>query len=674
MMIFAPAEKLMGYLKYPAKFSLIFVLVMVPLVSLGYLLVAHLDDDVRVMAHERQGLNYIRYARPLLEHVAQHRGLSAVYLGGDTSFVGRIKTKAAEISADIDQLSGVEREMGTALDTGELYRSIVEQWSFLRGSALDLETSDSFAKHTALIGEVIKLIVHVADASELTLDPHFDSYFLGDALTNRLPVLVESMGQARGLGAGIAARGTITPDEKLRLAVLLDRIEYSGERLTTGLQTAMESNREVKDTLSGLIRKNNEALVQFRELFSEQLLNSSTVTIEAAKVFAVSSEAIEEGFRLIDGILPALDSVLDDRLGLHVQEKQLTIATIVVVLLLVSYLFTGFYLSVKRGISQLGDAIGELATGNFTTRVSLATRDELQTIGNNVNDMATQLEMVVRDIVISTDQLAASAEEVSAVSKDSARNVEQQRRDTEQVATAIHEMSATVAEVAQNTSVAAESTREAEVEAQSGMEVVRATAEAILSLADQVEQAAMAIESVANESNNIGSVLDVIKGVAEQTNLLALNAAIEAARAGEQGRGFAVVSDEVRSLANRTQQSAAEIESMIDALQSSTREAVKLMEAGRTQARAGVEQTEQATRSLSVIAQAITSISGMNTQIASASEEQGAVSEEINRNVSNISEASDQTACGATQLTSASEDLAKLAAQLNQLVARFKIQ
>lgn len=327
---------------------------------------------------------------------------------------------------------------------------------------------------------------------------------------------------------------------------------------------------------------------------------------------------------------------------------------------------------INRAVRELDHAAGELAAGNLTARADIQSKDELGRIASSFNAMSEKFMKVVQEIGAATGHLASAAEETSAITEQTNSGIRQQQSETEQVATAMNEMNATVHEVSQNAARAAEAARNADEEANNGKQVVTHTIEVIDSLANEVEKATNVIHQLEDESDSIGSVLDVIRGIAEQTNLLALNAAIEAARAGEQGRGFAVVADEVRTLASRTQQSTAEIQAMIQKLQAGAANAVKVMDVSRTQAQESVEQVAKAGASLDIIVRGITTINDMNHQIASAAEEQSAVADEINKNIVNISQVAEQTSQGAQQTSQASEELARLAQQLQGLVGQFR--
>jgi methyl-accepting chemotaxis protein len=328
---------------------------------------------------------------------------------------------------------------------------------------------------------------------------------------------------------------------------------------------------------------------------------------------------------------------------------------------------------IHRGTTAIESAASRVAKGDLRATVDYEGKCELARIAKDVNAITANFKTTLEQIAAATAQLASAAEETSAITRDSSASIKRQQSETDQVATAMNEMNATVHEVAKSASQAAGAAHGAEKETTNGKRVVGQTIEVIDGLAHDVEQAADVIRRLAKESENIGSVLDVIRGIAEQTNLLALNAAIEAARAGEQGRGFAVVADEVRTLASRTQQSTQEIQGMIERLQGGTADAVKAMEKSRTQAQAGVGQAAATGSSLDAIMGAVKTINDMNTQIASASEEQSAVAEEINKNITNIRDVALHTAEGSAQTAAASEQLAKLAEELQSLVGRFKV-
>ena len=320
-------------------------------------------------------------------------------------------------------------------------------------------------------------------------------------------------------------------------------------------------------------------------------------------------------------------------------------------------------------------ASGDLGKGELQEwiRGSRFNRDELGQLGSAIDRMQGALADLVSEIAGSVSQLSSAVEEVSAISEESAKGMASQQSEVSQVATAMNEMQSTVNEVARNTTDAMSAAKEASRTSTQGNQVVRSAIGSIEQVSQQIEQAGTVVSQLEADSASISMVLDVIRGIAEQTNLLALNAAIEAARAGEQGRGFAVVADEVRSLAQRTQASTAEISKMIALLQERTAEAGNAMQLSRQQMQESVGLAREAGGSIDSINGAVTQISDMNTLIATATEEQNAVTEELNRSIVNIHNAADENAQGAQQTAQACVELSKLANSLHQMTQRFTL-
>ena len=390
----------------------------------------------------------------------------------------------------------------------------------------------------------------------------------------------------------------------------------------------------------------------------------------ALQAFRQAREAINE---LADYQVERAKRRYDNAQTAYLEMRGLTIGIIVFGLLAAGVLGWRLVGSIRRPLFEVRDVLRKLDSGDLTHQVSYQSDDEFGQMANDLNNAVSTQRQMISHVLNVVEQLATAGEELSAVTDQTTRTVSEQRSQTEQVATAMNEMTATVQEVAGNITQTADAAHEADAETQEGASVVQEAVEKINTLAQQIETSAQTIAEVEKNSEAISAVLDVIRGIAEQTNLLALNAAIEAARAGEQGRGFAVVADEVRTLAGRTQQSTEEINEMIEKLQSGSRRAVEVMEQSREQSQSAVEYAARSGEALRTISDAVQKISQMSAQIASAAEEQRAVSEEINRNIVHINDLAEQTASGAEETATASQDLSRMASDLQGLVMQFKV-
>lgn len=324
-------------------------------------------------------------------------------------------------------------------------------------------------------------------------------------------------------------------------------------------------------------------------------------------------------------------------------------------------------------LNRINQALNILASGDLTHKLDDFGQDEFAELSRNCNRLIDSLRGLIRGILDRSNQLAAAAEQTSAVTSQTTIGIQEQKSQVDQVATATTELSSSAQQVSHSADHALNQIKQADEEAQHMRMIAEENRSTIEALAEEVAKAGQVINKVHSDSDAIGSILDVIRGIAEQTNLLALNAAIEAARAGEQGRGFAVVADEVRNLASRTQESTQEIQQMIQVLQTGTQEAVAVMEQGRAQANSCVAKTEQANQALEAISESVHQAFDAGTQIANAAQEQNLVSQQVSEKLEHIALISEETASGADQTAQSSHQVAQLAEELQASVGEFKV-
>ena len=440
--------------------------------------------------------------------------------------------------------------------------------------------------------------------------------------------------------------------------VLMDTID-------TFLSDITKARSSLPATLSSQLEEAHAGIRRYRE-----------VLVEVAGLFEQKQnmrEQVDQESKAMDKIMTGLMDT-QQRLAREDQRSAFVQMAVLTVLALVIGLFASVVISrqITSPLALTVDLARRIAKGDLTVQAKSNRKDELGDLQNAMQDMAQNLNTLVQGIGNGVTHISTSAEKLSAMSEQTSAGVRQQKSEVDQVATAMHEMASTVQEVARNTTDASAAATLADQQARHGSTVVKQATAQISELAVAIEELGGAMNVLSQDSEQIGKVIDVIKAVAEQTNLLALNAAIEAARAGEQGRGFAVVADEVRSLAQRTQDSTKEIEALIVTLQQGTQAASALMASSRERTLDTVELAQKAELAITEINQSIGTIQEMSLQISAAAEQQSAVADEINRSIVSVRDVADQSAVASEESAAATIELASLGQDLQRMTAHFR--
>jgi methyl-accepting chemotaxis protein len=646
---------------------------LLPLLITFFLLASSLTTEIKQTQHERQGLEYIKTLRSLYQHMPQHRGMTNAYLNGKSAFRTKIEAKRAEIVTDIANIDAIDARFGEDFGTTEKWNQIKAEWNDLKNRSFNGNAPQIFAEHTALIKKIYRLFEHISIESELFTNADVGSSFIIDTIVFKIPATTEILGRARGFGSGLAAKQSLSDKDKTKLAIMMGQIESELAASVHNLESTVSFMPFLASDIEAKVAPAEEKWAKFKTILSDDLLNANLITVDPALVFGSGTETIKANFQLYDTLVPILDQSLADR-GSDLAFQRNSVLLIVLASILFSImLFRTFYTQLLNAIQRLVSATEEIARGNLNIKAESGTEDEVNNIALAVNRMTAELKSIIQKLASESSSLASASEELAATTAQAKENSQSQQTESESIASAMTEMTSSANEISNNASLLRVEVEAATTHTTTGQSVIGNTVDDINQLATSIAEAANAVRKLAQSSDEIGSVLTVIKGVAEQTNLLALNAAIEAARAGEQGRGFAVVAEEVRSLATRTQESAEQIQIMVNSLQEHTQTAAQLMDNETENAHKVSESTAAATESIEQIMASFSNISDMSHSVASAAEQQTLVSEEVSRNITHVSDLSAENSVGAEQISSASKSLTQLASELESLVQKFRI-
>lgn len=674
MNILSPGIYLTNRLRFPAKFVVLAIIIVIPLIVLGLRVFNSLNASIDTVAQERVGREYLQMTTPVLRLSMLQRAASKRLLAGDASAAQDVISNRAQLETALANLADIDARQGQQLETENRVQRLRESARSLMDSIKPgLSQDDVFAQWNEQLAQTLNFIYYVSATSGMVLDEDYASLFLIDLSTIRMPREINVAGQIRGITAGLMTGQGLSVSMRGSLESLLKiELQFRAE-LEQSIRLLKRRSPELATRISDPITAATAAMDSFRSDLHAYIKGTEFSVQQGQSLSARGNGVVSGLYKAQDEIQTALQDELNARYDALVLQREIVIAMCVIMGLLLLYAFCSIYRALRLTIDSLLGVTRRLGEGDLSARVTVVSKDEVADIANGLNLMAEAFASSISHMDRTSYELSDVASRLGSSIGLAKQSMNAQQAETEQVATAINEMTASVADVAQNTEGAALAADEANTASRNGLRIMHQAHSTIQALAEEVEVSAQKVQALALHSQSIGGVIQVISTIADQTNLLALNAAIEAARAGEQGRGFAVVADEVRTLASRTQASTEEIRGIIQQLQGATDAAVQQMQAGQQKAHACISAASDASGSLSSISQGVERIVEMNTQIASAAVQQHAVSEDINRNVMEIRNSSGTLMLGIDNNAATADELARVASDMRNVVARFKL-
>lgn len=671
-----PAIVLMNRLKMVYKFSLISVLFLLPIAGLSYLLVSQLNHSIALTQGEVDGLSVMRQVSELTRASIDYRDYRSVLK--QRSEQADIAKRSSAASDKIDSVLKSLSQTQITFDEGGDWRKQLAQlksaWTKLKQEdAYQSSLDPQFKYFQEFVQKVRAFMNSTLQISGLSQDASREVQLLLQLSTSTLVDDASAIGQARAYADFGLIQGQLGSDMADSMNGIYDRLTNQDTTQQAALNVATNSVPALTNDDADLLKTVKKSLMTTRTALDNNVITPYQLKMPWTQMDQLTSSQIAAVFSLNQQILDIIGSGLNDRLQHQITQRLLIFAALVLVLVIIVYLYMGFFLSVRGAITRFGQAARKVAAGDMTVRIQLENRDELGQLTSEFNNMTEKMHQLIQVVSGTTNDVDLQAQRVTDTAKANSDAVSKQMAETKQISEAMHQMVNTVQEVAESSQKVSDAANLADGEAEQGRKVVGTSVATINRLAEEIRAAVEVINRVSQDSASISQVLVEIKAIAEQTNLLALNAAIEAARAGEQGRGFAVVADEVRSLSRRTHKSTEEIEEMIVRLQSGVKDAVKAMTNSHEVTNATVEQSGKVTEALGQIVASITTIVDMSHHIAQAAEEQAAVARNINVNVEQIGDLGQETADNAQETLSASNEMSGLTGSLQKLIATFRV-
>jgi methyl-accepting chemotaxis protein len=624
----APAVRLFRQVGFAAKSGMISAAFAIPLAVLSWSFFSSNAANIAFSAAERDGVVYLR---ALLPEIAAAQSARSAAMRGERS------APAAGAA-----LADAQRDLGTPLGTDASWQALEQARAAVGALPATATPEQRFAVHGAHIDALLVLLSQAADGSNLTLDPDVDTYYMMDAVTTKVPALVETIAQLADTAAAAAAAGRATSPEQRRA----DRLAVVAESASSALQGAINKVLAARPDLAKALSL-ERASTAVREAVgaASAALDAGTFAQEGAMVATTGGAAIEALRVAQQAQIDALDAALVVRIGGLEHRRNLIAVLVIVTLLLAGYLFRAFYLATRGGLQEVGWHIDAMARGDLTRSPQPWGRDEAAHLMQALATTQASLRQIVSRVRTGADSIVGASAEISAGSLDLSGRTEETAASLEESAASMEQISTTVRGTADN--------------ARRGAEIASANAEVARRGGEVIGDVVRTMDEIQKASARIASIISVIDGIAFQTNILALNAAVEAARAGEQGRGFAVVAGEVRSLSHRSAEAAREIKALINAT-------VREVETGSSVVRSAGETMQR----LVVNAEELQALS---IAIADAANQQDAGVSQVGSALQDLDRSAQQNASLVEQTASAAGQLKDQAVSLAETVSVFKL-
>lgn len=649
-MILKPVIALMNKISFFKKFTLIFAIILIPLmISLTFVIIT-LDERAKKVEFQSNGIDYDSQVRKLIKHTQEHRGMSSILLNGDASIKNNLAQKDNDILSDIENIDKLEKSYGKGMNTSSHWNSIKESYTAILKDLRSMSAKESFDTHTALISDLFDLTLEINTSTKLLLQDKLEDYYLIDTVVNKLPLIAEYMGQSRAIGSGIATKEKITQEEKEKLNDLVDSINLLMDEANGNMQFVFTS-KSLEAELKSETDKFEKATRGLTDKILSEFINTGRINIPSKEYFDYATVSIDEVYAFLDKASDILDEYSlkekDDAIGL----RTLVLIIAIISALLVFYLALGLYYAIVSNIKHMKQISEKVAKGDLTARINHKANDETGIISDSINALAVAFSQMVSnskelsDIVESSvTELSSISNETSALTNDISGKIDytykattNQLYNTQEIANVINQVSIGVQEIAGSSAEVALASKDMEIEVEKGNQSLKTLIEKMESIKSFVDDSSNIIDSLGERSKDIGQIVESIKAITDQTNLLALNAAIEAARAGEHGKGFSVVAEEVRKLAEQSKQSTDKVTVLIKNVQHDTMESVQRMNQIKVEVEDGFEKVVSTGEIFTKISLSTSHVSTQVQDVSAATEEISASAEEITANVTEIS-------------------------------------